>query len=481
MEMVPALTAALCIGILIFCVLIFRSIRKGALADQLYRQSLQELRQALTDSQDRLEQHLADESRMSREEMARELRAGRQENDAKATALQQLVQETLTQNMRTASDLQTHAIAKLSQDLSTSLESYRRAMTAANEGIDQRIHHLRSSQEEKLEAIRTTMENRLAMMQAENGVKLDEMRATVDEKLQKTLEERIGQSFKMVSERLEQVYKGLGEMQNLAVGVGDLKKVLSNVKTRGVLGEIQLGSILEQMLSPEQYAANVCTKKGSREVVEYAVKLPGNGEKTVWLPIDAKFPADAYHQLVDAYETGDPAAIEAASGLLNQRIKKFARDIRDKYLDPPDTTDFAVMFLPFEGLYAEVVRRDMVEILQRDYKVNIAGPTTMAALLNSLQMGFKTLAIQKRTSEVWQVLGAVKTEFDKFGSVLAQTQQRLEQANSELDKLVGVRTRQIQKRLRSVTSLPDGESAQLLDSVEGDLGELPENADENLA
>lgn len=479
MEMLPVLTVVLSICILIFCVLIYRRSRKDALADQMFRQALQDFRQTLTDSQDRLEQHLADESRMSREEMARELRAGRQENDAKATALQHLVHETLTQNMRTASDLQASAIAKLSQELSVSLESYRRAMTAANEGIDQRIHHLRASQEEKLEAIRTTMENRLAMMQAENGLKLDEMRATVDEKLQKTLEERIGQSFKMVSERLEQVYKGLGEMQNLAVGVGDLKKVLSNVKTRGVLGEIQLGSILEQMLSPEQYAANVCTKKGSRDVVEYAVKLPGSGENTVWLPIDAKFPADAYHQLVDAYDTGDPAAIEAASGLLNQRIKKFAKDIRDKYLDPPGTTDFAVMFLPFEGLYAEVVRRDMVEILQRDYKVNIAGPTTMAALLNSLQMGFKTLAIQKRTSEVWQVLGAVKNEFDKFGSVLAQTQQRLEQANSELDKLVGVRTRQIQKRLRSVTSLPDGESAQLLDTIDGELGESYENPEEN--
>lgn len=480
MEMLLILTAILAFCILILCFMIDRSVRKKLLQDQLFQQTLLDLRQTLADSQNRLELHLSEESRQSREELTRELRAGRQESDAKAAALQHLIHETLTQNMRTASELQNTAISKLSQDIAFSLESYRRAMTTANEGIDQRIHLLRTSQEEKLEAIRTSMENRLAMMQTENGLKLDEMRATVNEKLQKTLEDRIGQSFQQVSERLEQVYKGLGEMQTLAAGVGDLKKVLSNVKTRGVLGEIQLGSILEQMLSPEQFAANVCTKKGSRDVVEYAVRLPGSEDKPVWLPIDAKFPADAYHQLMDAYEAGDPAAIETASSLLNQRIKKFAKDIRDKYIDPPNTTDFAIMFLPFEGLYAEVVRRDMVEILQRDYKVNIAGPTTMAALLNSLQMGFKTLAIQKRTGEVWQVLGAVKTEFEKFGTVLNQTQQRLEQANNELDKLVGVRTRQIQRRLRSVTRLPDAESALLLEDAAEESGEIAVNDDENL-
>jgi len=253
-------------------------------------------------------------------------------------------------------------------------------------------------------------------------------------------------------------------MQTLTSGVGDLKKVLSNVKTRGILGEIQLGAILEQILSPEQYDTNVVTKKGTANPVEYAVCLPGEGDVPVYLPIDAKFPADAYAQLMDAYEAADTVQVEILGKQLEQRVRSAAKDIHDKYIDPPATTDFAIMFLPFEGLYAEVVRRGMVEVLQRDYKINIAGPTTMAALLNSLQMGFKTLAIQKRSSEVWQVLGAVRTEFDKFADVLAATQQRLEQAGSELDKLVGVRTRQIQRKLRAVGELPEtGEKeAQLL-------------------
>ena len=262
------------------------------------------------------------------------------------------------------------------------------------------------------------------------------------------------------------MYKGLGEMQTLAAGVGDLKKVLANVKTRGVLGEIQLGAILEQILSPEQYEANVITKAGSKNFVEFAVKLPGNDEGPVYLPIDAKFPADAYTQLEDAYDSGDPALIEAAGTALERRIKLFAKDIREKYLDPPHTTDFGILFLPFEGLYAEVVRRGLIEPLQRDCHVNIAGPTTMAAILNSLQMGFRTLAIQKRSGEVWQVLGAVKTEFDKFGAVVQAAQQRLEQAGSELDKLVGVRTRQIQRRLSAVTKLPEAQAAALLDGEE---------------
>ena len=316
---------------------------------------------------------------------------------------------------------------------------------------DQRLDKLGSGLDRQMEKLSDRMDSRLGLMQA-----------TVDEKLHKTLEERIGQSFRLVNERLEQVYKGLGEMQTLAAGVGDLKKVLSNVKTRGVLGEYQLGAILEQILSPEQYAANVATKKNSRDPVEYAVRLPGAGEEPVWLPIDAKFPADSYSQLLDAYDTGDSREVNAAATALEQRIKRFARDIRDKYVDPPYTTDFAILFLPFEGLYAEVVRRGLVEDLQQSYRVNIAGPTTLAALLNSLQMGFKTLAIQKRSGEVWQVLGAVKTEFDSFGQVLLATQQRLDQANKELDKLVGVRTRQIQRRLKDVASLPEDEAYRLL-------------------
>ena len=303
--------------------------------------------------------------------------------------------------------------------------------------------------ERRLEAIRITMENRLSSIQNENSIQLDKMRETVDEKLQKTLESRISESFKMVSERLEQVYKGLGEMQTLANGVGDLKKVLSNVKSRGVLGEIQLGAILEEILTKEQYEANVVTKKGSQSFVEYAIKLPGDSSP-VYLPIDAKFPADAYSKLLEAYDSGDLTEIESSKNILIKRLKSFAKDIHDKYIDPPNTTEFAIMFLPFEGLYAEAVRLGMVEELQRLYKINIAGPTTTAALLNSLQMGFKTLAIQKRSSEVWDVLGAVKTEFDKFETVLESAQSRIEQANSELDKLIGVRTRQIKRKLKDV-------------------------------
>lgn len=313
------------------------------------------------------------------------------------------------------------------------------------------------------------VEKKMDALREDNARQLDKMRDTVDEKLQKTLEERISKSFELVSKSLSEVQKGLGEMQTLAAGVGDLKKVLSNVKTRGTLGEIQLGAILEQILSNEQYDKNVVTKKGSAKPVEYAVKLPGDESGVVYLPIDAKFPADAYHQLTEAYDSANIQQITEARKNLERTIKSFAKDIRDKYIDPPNTTDFAVMFLPFEGLYAEVVQLGLIEILQRDYKINIAGPTTMAALLNSLQMGFKTLAIQKRSGEVWSVLGAVKTEFDKFGDVLTLTQQRLEQAHSELDKLVGVRTRKIQSKLRGVTSLPELQAAGMLEGEpEGD-------------
>lgn len=309
--------------------------------------------------------------------------------------------------------------------------------------------------EQKLENIRSVVEKRLTYMQEDNNRQLEKVRETVDEKLQKTLDNKLNKSFELVNQRLEQVYKGLGEMQNLAVGVGDLKKVLSNVKTRGILGEIQLSAILKEILSPEQYEENVATKKGSRNVVEFAIKLPGDNDSFVYLPIDSKFPGDTYQALINAMEDGNKEQIAVASKMLITRIKQEAKDIKEKYIAPPDTTDFAIMFLPFEGLYAEVVNRGLVEVLQRDYKVNIAGPSTMAALLNSLQMGFKTLAVQKRSTEVWKVLGDVKREFDTFGEVLDKTQQRINQANSELDKLVGVRTRQIQKKLSAVQTLEE--------------------------
>ncbi|MEW6714599.1 MAG: DNA recombination protein RmuC [Nitrospirota bacterium] len=320
---------------------------------------------------------------------------------------------------------------------------------------------LTSSNEDKLGKMRETIETKLKLIQDDNSEKLEKMRITVDEKLHATLEKRLGESFKLVSERLEQVHKGLGEMQNLAVGVGDLKKVLSNVKTRGILGEIQLGNILEQILTPEQYSKNVATKKGSRENVEFAIKLPGKDDsgEVVYLPLDSKFPIENYHALHNAYEHGEPVAIEEAAKLLEGNIKKCAKDIRDKYIDPPNTTDFGILFLPVEGLYAEVVRRPaLLEILQRDYKIMIAGPTTLSAFLNSLQMGFRTLVIEKRSSEVWNILGAVKTEFEEFGNVLKKAQKKIKEADDEIDKLVGVRTRQIQRKLKDVQELPAQES-----------------------
>ncbi len=318
--------------------------------------------------------------------------------------------------------------------------------------VDKRFESFQKNNENSLNGIRDTLEKRVNSMQESNEKKLDEMRATVDEKLQKTLEDRISQSFKLVSERLEQVYKSLGEMQKLSSGVDDLKKVLSNVKTRGILGEVQLGAILEQILNNDQYDSNVVTKKGSTERVEFAVKLPGDNGDFVYLPIDAKFPMDAYQNLLSAYDEGVQTKVDECAKVLINRIKGFAKDIRTKYIDVPNTTEFAIMFLPIEGLYAEVVRRGMVEELQKE-KINIAGPTTMAALLNSLQMGFKTLAIQKRSSEVWGVLEGVKQEFAKFGDALDKTQQRMRQASEELDKLVTTRTNAINRKLRDVSTI----------------------------
>ncbi len=351
------------------------------------------------------------------------------------------------------------------KDLNNRFESFQKDVSERLKSSEERLNQFSQNNEKKLEQIRETVENKLTRMQEDNNKKLEKMRETVDEKLQKTLEDRIGKSFQLVSERLEEVYKGLGEMKTLASGVGDLKKVLSNVKTRGILGEIQLGAILEQMFSPDQYDQNVAVKKGSANVVEFAIRLPGDGNEPLYLPIDAKFPVDAYTQLTDAYDSGDVAQIESAKTALDRRIKQFAKDISEKYISPPETTDFAIMFLPVEGLYAEVVRHGMVEVLQRDYKVNIAGPTTICAFLQSLQMGFKTLAIQKRSGEVWNVLGAVKSEFEKFSNVIKSAQQRLDQAHGELEKLVGVRTRAIQRKLNSVSSLSEEETKKILPDV----------------
>jgi len=332
--------------------------------------------------------------------------------------------------------------------------------------------------EERFEKLQASNEQRLRELQEDNSRKLDQMRGIVEEKLQQTLEARIGQSFRQVSDRLEQVHKGLGEMQALAGDVGDLKKVLTNVKTRGTWGEVQLGNLLEQVLTGEQYAANVATKTGSQERVEFAIRLPGRGDdETVWLPIDAKFPREDYERLLDAQDRADPAAAEAAVRQLEARVKLFAKDIREKYLNPPQTTDFAVMFLPTEGLYAEVLRRPgLADTLQRDFRVIVAGPTTLWAILNSLQMGFRTLAIEKRSSEVWKLLGAVKAQFEKFGGMLDRLHKQLQTASNTVETATR-RTRTIGRRLREVEELPAGEAQQAL-GLDDDTSEAEPDEDD---
>ncbi len=378
-------------------------------------------------------------------------------------SLSQQVEEIRNENKNTVQTIQ-GTLNLFGETLSRSQRDSAETQDKRLFELNNRFSQMAVENEQKLENIRTTMEKKIGDLTEDNSRQLEKMRETVDEKLQKTLEDRISQSFKLVSERLEQVYKGLGEMQNLAAGVGDLKKVLSNVKTRGILGEVQLGAILEQILSPDQYETDVKTRPGSTERVEFAVKLPGDDDGgPVWLPIDAKFPGDAYARLNDAYETGDKALIDAAYKNLEKVIKSEAKDIKTKYVEPPYTTDFAIMFLPFEGLYAEVVRHGLIEVLQKEYKVNIAGPTTMAALLNSLQMGFRTLAIQKHSSEVWEVLGAVKTEFNNFGNVLEKARNRIKQADDELEKLIGTRTNAIIRKLRSVEAIDSSEAESVLE------------------
>lgn len=367
-------------------------------------------------------------------EIREEMRRSRQEMSETVQLSVRQMGEMIAQNQRESTENQSRRLAELNRQLaSTSM------------GIEQR-----------LENIRISMEKKITMMTDENNRQLSEMRNTVDEKLQKTLEDRIGRSFRQVSDTLEQVTRGLGQMQTLAAGVGDLKKVLSNVKTRGIVGEIQLGAILAQILSPEQYDENVAVKGGS-ERVEFAVKFPGEGDRPVYLPIDSKFPADAYTRLLDAYDTCDRQLIKAATDGLRNAVLKAAKDIRTKYISPPYTTEFAIMFLPFEGLYAEVLRLGLVDTLQRDYRINIAGPTTMAAMLNSFQMGFRSLALQKQSGEVWDTLAKVRTEFDKFGDVLVKTQTKMEQAQKDLEKLVGVRTRGIQRALKGVATVGEPE------------------------
>jgi DNA recombination protein RmuC len=384
-----------------------------------------------------------------------EVRSNRQEQAEALTRFQNSFLEAL------------NAISKTQlEHLNAITESNRQMLKDFQTAFDRNVESFNNLQREKF----GQLEQKQNELIQDTAKKLEQMRETVDEKLQKTLSERLGQSFELVSRQLESVQKGLGEMQSLAQDVGGLKKVLSNVKMRGGLGEIRLEMLLEQMLAPEQYEANVKTKKGSSDLVEFAIRLPGNddGNSVVYLPIDAKFPQEAYYQLSEAYEAGDPDAIEASTRALEAVIRKMARDIRDKYIDPPNTTDFGILFLPFEGLYAEVIRHsELIEQLQREFRITVTGPTTLAAMLNSLQMGFRTLAIQKRSSEVWRVLGAIKTEFGRFGGMLEKAQKNLHTATNQLDELVGKRTKAIQRKLREVESLPQGEAARY----------LPESAD----
>ncbi|MBK6337136.1 MAG: DNA recombination protein RmuC [Betaproteobacteria bacterium] len=358
-------------------------------------------------------------------------------------------------------------LARFSQSLQQQLAGMASGQGEQMQHFGLRLAELTRTNQERLEAVRATVEQRLDVMRDENARKLDEIRVTVDEKLQATLEQRLGASFKQVSDRLEQVHKGLGEMQTLAAGVGDLKRVLANVKTRGGWGEVQLATLLAEMLTPAQYAANVATRPGSFDRVEFAIRLPGKGDTGVpcWLPIDAKFPLDHWQRLQDATERADLAVMDASRKALDEFFRNEAKKIRDKYVEPPHTTDFAILFVPTEGLYAEMMARPgFADTLQREQRVLLCGPMNLAALLNSLQMGFRTLAIEQRSSEVWKILGAVKTEFHRFGDVLAKTKDKIDQASRTIED-AGVRTRAIERHLRDVESLPEHDAVRIIGSI----------------
>jgi DNA recombination protein RmuC len=424
--------------IVLLMVVLLRGSRRGE--EEVRLRALQEAQEK---GLERLERELREELARGRREDAEEAFRDREERAQSATLLSQAV---------------TTQVGQFGSAQSERLEAFARELNRFSLGLDERF-----------ERLKMTVESRLTAIQADNAGKLEEMRRTVDEKLHATLEQRLGESFKQVSERLEQVHRGLGEMQSLAAGVGDLKRVLSNVKTRGTWGEVQLSALLEQLLTADQFAANVATRPDSGERVDFAIRLPGKGDgAVVWLPIDAKFPIEDYQRLIDAQERGEAALVEEASKAIEVRLKAEARSIRDKYVAPPHTTDFALLYLPTEGLYAEALRRPgLADTLQRDFRVSLTGPTTLAALLNSLQMGFRTLAIEQRSAEVWAVLGAVKTEFGKFGEALAHTRKKLDEASNSISK-AETRTRQLSRRLREVEALPAGESEQLIGVAEFD-------------
>ncbi len=417
---------------------------------------------------DRLERALRDEALRGRDEATAQARMGREEVNGLIRAFQDGSLASAEKNHTELRVLVEQKLAEFRADQATQGRNLREEVTT---GLKSQGEALSNTLKERLETVTKTVAEQtrivaehLEKLRGENTAKLEQMRQTVDEKLQGTLEKRLGESFKLVSDRLEQVHKGLGEMQSLANGVGDLKRVLTNVKTRGTWGEVQLGNLLEQIFRPDQFMREANCKKGSLERVDYAIRLPGKGDEDpeVLLPIDSKFPNEDYERLQMAVERADPEAVEAAAKALETRVKSFARDIRDKYINPPVTTDFAVLFLPTEGLYAEVLRRPgLMDMIQRDYKVVAAGPTTLGAILNAVQMGFKTMAIEKRSSEVWEILGAVKTEFGKYGDVLDKVQKKLQEASSSIDA-VAVRKRAIDRHLRAVEAIPDAGADALL-------------------
>lgn len=477
------IVATLVVLVLLNLVLLLRSRGNDASAQ------LRDLQNFLQQNQQQQQQTQERTERSLREQVQSTAQATRQELGGNFTQFQQALAAQLTsvatlQNMQL--DAFSQQLVKLNETNAQQLEQMRQALiqqsqTARDEQasslkrfgdtLNQTLTTLTESNALRMGEIRSTLEQKIQQLQADNAIKLEEMRKTVDEKLHATLEQRLGESFKQVSDRLEKVHQGLGEMQQLAIGVGDLKRVLTNVKTRGTWGEVQLEMVLEQMLTPDQYAKNVETVPGTGERVEFAIKLPGKEDDRapVWMPIDAKFPKEQYERLIDAAERADADGVAQAGKELERAIRTEAKTIAEKYLSPPLTTDFAILFLPTEGLYAEVMRRPgLADELQRTYRVSISGPSTLSALLNSLQMGFRTLVLEKRSSEVWQVLGAVKTEFGKFGDVLAATRNALVKAADNIDK-AEVRTRQMTKKLKQVEALPN-EAAQSLLGIDGDIG-----------
>ena len=429
---------------------------EGALS-RLGQQTLSDTRQAVVETMTTMGQGLTANVNALGDSLGSNVRSlGESVNTSLAA-----MKATMADSQKMASQAQVEKLDSIDRHVMARQEAMNQTVETQMKAMEERLGHLEQMSEQKLEALRQSMQASMLEMRQENTKKLEEIRGTVDEKLQDTLQKKITDSFQAVSQQLEQVYKGLGEMQNLASDVGGLKRVLSGVKTRGILGELQLGAILEEILSPEQYDTDVATIPESRERVEFAVKLPGSDGGHVYLPIDSKFPGDTYMHLQEAQAAGDAAALAEARRALTAVLKKSAKDIRDKYVEPPYTTNFGILFLPFEGLYAEVVNQGLIEVLQREYQINVAGPSTMAALLSSLQMGFRTLAIQKRSNEVWQVLGAVKTEFGKFEDVMTRMQGHLKQTSSDLETLMGTRTRAINRKLRDVQEL-DVQSTQVL-------------------